>query len=440
MRALDATHDPALASWVESAQAPGADFPIQNLPYGRFRRSGRQEAWRCGVAIGDQVLDLQVAMERFPWTARQQQLLQPLADGDLNGFMAHGFSARHEIRAALSSALARESSLGAFLELCLVPQADVEMAVPCRIGDYTDFFAGIHHARRVGAIFRPDDPLLPNYKWVPIGYHGRASSIVPSGTPVVRPNGQRKGPDGQPPLFGPSTRLDYELELGAVVGTGNRMGEPVSIADAGEHLFGMVLLNDWSARDVQAWEYQPLGPFLAKSFATTLSPWVVTMEALMPYRIPLRRPEGDPAPLPHLAHPDDLAHGAHDIHLEVQLQTRAMRERGTAPATVSRSNFGHAYWTLAQLLAHHTSNGCNLQPGDLLGTGTLSGPEDAEGGSLLELSAGNTRDVALPGGETRRFLEDGDRVVLRAYAERPGAPRIGFGTCEGTVVAGGAAP
>ena len=433
MKALDATHDPSLESWVESAQRPGGDFPIQNLPFGRFRRAGRQEASRCGVAIGDQVLDLQLALEQFPWTTRQQTLLQPLAVGDLNGFMRQGPAARIEVRAALSSALARGNSLGAFLETCLVPQADIEMSLPCHIGDYTDFFAGIHHARRVGAVFRPESPLLPNYKWVPIGYHGRASSIVVSGTPVVRPDGQRKGKDGEPPLFGPSQRLDYELEMGAIVGTGNRLGEPVHPAEAADHLFGMVLLNDWSARDVQAWEYQPLGPFLAKSFATTLSPWVVTMEALMPYRIPLVRPDGDPAPLPHLADPDDLAHGAYDITLEVQVQTRAMRRKSEPPVTVSRSNFRHAYWTLAQLLAHHTSNGCNLRPGDLLGTGTLSGPEDAEGGSMLELSAGNTRDVALAGGETRRFLEDGDRVLLKAHAEREGAARIGFGTCEGTV-------
>ena len=437
MKPLDATHDPALASWVESAQKPGSDFPIQNLPYGRFRRAGRKEDWRCGVAIGDHVLDLQLALERYPWTSRQQTLLEPLARGDLTAFMIQGPSARSETRSALSGALARESPLGAFLEACLVAQSDIEMSLPCRIGDYTDFFAGIHHARRVGSIFRPESPLFENYKWVPIGYHGRASSIVVTGTPVVRPNGQRKGSDGQPPSFGPSKRLDYELEMGAIVGTGNALGAPVQAIEAGEHLFGMVLLNDWSARDVQAWEYQPLGPFLAKSFATTLSPWVVTMEALMPYRIPLERPEGDPAPLPHLADPGDLAHGAYDIRLEVQLQTRAMRERSEPPATISRSSFRHAYWTLAQLLAHHTSNGCNLQPGDLLGTGTLSGPEEAEGGSLLELSAGNTRDVALPGGETRRFLEDGDRVVLRAYAEKEGAARIGFGACEGTIVANG---
>ena len=435
MKALDATHDPKLTSWVESAQKPGSDFPIQNLPFGRFRRAGRKEAWRCGVAIGDHVLDLQSALEQFPWTARQQTLLEPLARGDLNAFMAQGPSARVEVRAALSSALARENSLGAFLEPCLVAQGDVEMSLPCRIGDYTDFFAGIHHARRVGAIFRPESPLFENYKWVPIGYHGRASSIVVSGTPVVRPNGQRKGSDGGPPAYGPSQRLDYELELGAIVGTGNRLGEPVQPIEAGEHLFGMVLFNDWSARDLQAWEYQPLGPFLAKSFASTLSPWVVTMEALMPYRRALERPEGDPAPMPHLADPDDMAHGAYDIALEVQLQTRAMRERSEPPATIARSDFRHAYWTLAQLLAHHTSNGCNLRPGDLLGTGTISGPKDAEGGSLLELSAGNTRDIALPGGETRRFLQDGDRVVLRAHAEKEGAARIGFGACEGTVVA-----
>jgi len=430
---VDATHDPARKSWVASANDGRTDFPIQNLPFGRFRRAGSDEPWRIGVAIGDQVLDLKLARAQCPWPAGLDELLAPLSEGDLNAFAALGPAARRTLRASLSAALAEHSEQGPFLELCLVPQAQVELSLPLRTHDYTDFYAGIHHATTVGKLFRPDNPLLPNYKWVPIGYHGRASSLLPSGRDFHRPRGQLKG-EAAAPEFAPVRRLDYELELGAFVGAANPLGEPVTIDRAEDHLLGLVLLNDWSARDVQAWEYQPLGPFLSKSFATTLSPWVVTMEALAPYRVPVERPEGDPAPLPYLDSADNRARGAIDLTLEVWLQSAAMREKGLAPQRLSQSNFRDAYWTLAQLLAHHTSNGCNLQVGDLLGTGTQSGPAAGQGGSLLELSGGGKQPLALPGGETRTFLQDGDSVTLRAHAQRPGAARIGFGACTATVL------
>lgn len=430
---LDATHDPALKSWVASANDGATDFPIQNLPFGRFRRAGSDEPWRIGVAIGDQVLDLRLARDQCPWAAGVDELLAPLAAGDLNAFAALGPGPRRMLRGALSAALAEGSEQGPFLELCLVPQGEVELSLPVRTHDYTDFYTGIHHATTVGKLFRPDNPLLPNYKWVPIGYHGRASSLVPSGHAFHRPRGQLKG-DGAAPDFAPVRRLDYELELGAIVGQPNALGTPVPIEEAEDHLFGLVLLNDWSARDLQAWEYQPLGPFLSKSFATTLSPWVVTLEALAPYRAPYVRPVGDPEPLPYLDAAANRTHGAIDLTLEVWLQTAAMREQGIAAQRLSQSNFRDAYWTLAQLLAHHTSNGCNLQVGDLLGTGTQSGPQAGQGGSLLELSAGGRQPIALPGGETRTFLQDGDTVTLRAFAQRPGAARIGFGDCVGTVL------
>ncbi len=430
MNALDATHDPALQSWVASANAPDSDFPVQNLPYGRFRRPG--EGWRIGVAIGDQVLDLKLAAARAVWSAAAKPLLAPLADGDLNAFMALGPAARRTLRAALSNALAAG---GAQAELapCLVAQSAVELGVPCRIGDYTDFYVGIHHATAVGKLFRPDNPLLPNYKWVPIGYHGRASSVVASGTPIRRPRGQIAGSQG--PSLGPTQRLDLELELGLFIGSGNAQGEPIPIAQAEDHLFGVTLFNDWSARDIQAWEYQPLGPFLSKSFASTVSPWVVTMEALAPFRAPFSRPEGDPPPLPYLDDASNSAQGALDIQLEVRLQTAAMREAGLAPVTLSRSNAAQAaYWTPAQLVAHHTVNGCNLQPGDLLGSGTLSGPLREQAGSLLELTLGGKEPLTLPDGERRTFLQDGDTLILAGHCERAGARRIGFGVCAGTVL------
>jgi fumarylacetoacetase len=429
MNLTDATHDPALKSWVESANAD-PDFPIQNLPFGRFKRLKTDEPWRIGVAIGDQVLDLKLAAEQCPWGDGIQDLLHPLADGDLNGFMALGAPARHALRAALSAALAEGSDQGPFLELCLVPQAQVEMALPCRIGDYTDFYTGIHHATAVGKLFRPDNPLLPNYKWVPIGYHGRVSSIGISGQRFKRPQGQTMPAGAAAPVFGPSQRLDYELELGVFVGTGNALGEPKTMAEAEEDWFGMVLLNDWSARDVQAWEYQPLGPFLSKSFATTISPWVVTQEALAPYRVPFEHPAGEPQPLPYLDSPFNRAAGAIDITLEVWLKTKAM----AAPQRLMQSNARDAWWTVAQMLTHHSSNGCNLHGGDLLGSGTLSGPAPGQGGSLLELTNVGKVPLTLPGGETRVFLQDGDTVILRAHCGGAGKARIGFGVCAGTVI------
>jgi fumarylacetoacetase len=431
--AIDATHDPKGRSWVASANEAGSDFPIQNLPFGRFHRAGSDEPWRIGVAIGDQILDLKLAREQCPWGAGIDELLAPLSLGDLNAFMDFDPAARRKLRAALSAALAQGSEQGPFLDLCLVPQARVLMSLPVRTRDYTDFYTGIHHATTVGKLFRPDNPLLPNYKWVPIGYHGRASSLQVSGHAFRRPRGQLKG-DAAAPEFAACRRLDYELELGAIVGRPNELGEPVPIAQAEAHLFGVVLLNDWSARDIQAWEYQPLGPFLSKNFATTLSPWVVTMEALEPFRAPFTRPDGDPQPLPYLDSADNRARGALDIVLEVWIETEAMREARVPPQRLSQSNFRDAYWTLAQLLTHHASNGCNLQPGDLLGTGTQSGPQPGQGGSLLELSAGGKQAIALPGGETRTFLADGDTVVLRAFCERDGAARIGFGACAATVL------
>jgi fumarylacetoacetase len=351
--------------------------------------------------------------------------------------MAAGPAARRALRGALSAALAEGSAQQAALASTLVAQSAVQMALPCAIGDYTDFYTGIHHATTVGKLFRPDNPLLPNYKWVPIGYHGRSSSIVVSGTPVRRPQGQTAPPAGGDgtPGFGPSQRLDYELELGFLIGPGNALGEPIAIASAAEHLFGVTLFNDWSARDIQPWEYQPLGPFLAKNFASTLSPWVVTMEALAPFRAPLVRPAGDPAPLPYLSDAADLAGGALDITLEVWLQTAQMREAGTPALLLSRGNAAEAaYWTPAQLVAHHSASGCNLQPGDLLGSGTLSGPLPAQAGSLLERSQGGQLPVTLPNGEQRRFLHDGDTLTLRAHCQRAGARRIGLGECSGTVL------
>lgn len=421
MNPIDATHDPALQSWVASANAAGTDFPIQNLPFGRFRAAGQASGadWRIGVAIGDQVLDLRAT---------------GLVDhADMHALMALAPAARRELRAALSQGLQRGSRSESRWRAALLPQQGVELGLPCPIRNYTDFYVGIHHATAVGKLFRPDNPLLPNYQWVPIGYHGRASSIIASGQPVRRPRGQLAGDPA--PRLAATQRLDHELELGFLIGAGNALGEPIGIDEAEDHLFGVTLFNDWSARDIQAWEYQPLGPFLAKNFASTVSPWVVTMEALAPFRAPFARPDGDPQPLPYLDGAANRAAGALDIHLEVRLQTAAMREAGLAPVPISRSNAAEAaYWTPAQLVAHHTVNGCNLQSGDLLGSGTLSGPRPGEAGSLLELSAAGKQPITLPNGERRSFLEDGDTLTLAGHCERAGARRIGFGVCSGTVL------
>lgn len=422
---LDHTHDPRYRSWVASANRPDTDFPIQNLPFGRFQRPGDTQ-WRLGVAIGDEVLDLRAAM------ASGGDLPLALAGDDLGPFMAQGSAASLAARHRLFDALAEGSAWAAALRDCLVSRAEVQMGVPCNIRGYTDFFTGIHHAEGAGRLFRPDSPLTPNYKWVPIAYHGRTSSIVPSGTPLRRPKGQSSA-DGETARFGPTQRLDYELEVGVLVGQENALGDPVPITEAEQHWFGLVLLNDWSARDVQRWESQPLGPFLAKNFATSLSPWVVTREALAPFRVPaVQRPDGDPAALPHLYAESDAQSGGIDLTLEVWLQGAAMPE----PHRLMQSRFREsAYWTVSQMIAHHTSNGCNLLSGDLLGTGTQSGPRADQGGCLLELTQGGVRPVTFPDGAQRTFLEDGDRVILRGYCQQEGRRRIGFGDCEGVVQA-----
>jgi fumarylacetoacetase len=424
----DETHDPALTSWVESANGH-RDFPIQNLPFGVF--SPRQQRPRIGVAIGDMILDLSAC-------AIARLLPEPARDvaGEewVNALMALPVSDRRALRARLSKLLS-DGAERARLEAFLFPAADCALHLPARIGDYTDFYVGIHHARNVGQQFRPDNPLLPNYKYVPIGYHGRASSIRPSGEPLVRPTGQRKPPDADLPLFGPSERLDYELEMAVWIGRGNELGTPIPISEAADHIAGFCLLNDWSARDFQAWEYQPLGPFLAKSFHSTISPWVVTPEALAPFRIPQpARAEGDPRPLPYLADEQDQAHGALVITLEVYLSSEAMRKQGLAPLRLSSGPASNMYWTVQQIVTHHASNGCNLRSGDLLGTGTISAPTRDGYGSLLELTSGGKEPVALPTGETRAFLEDGDEVSLRAIASAEGRVAIGFGECRALVL------
>jgi fumarylacetoacetase len=431
---IDETHDPGLKSWVDSANAPGADFPVQNLPFGVFRRMGSIEPFRGGVAIGDQILDLGAAHDAGVFTGQAAHAAAAGARPTLNAFMAMGPAACSSLRLELSRLLRTDSTEIRVLRHCLVPQAHAELAVPAEIGDFTDFYASIHHALRVGKQFRPDNPLLPNYKWVPIAYHGRSSSIGASGQRFPRPVGQTLPPGADKPAFGPSRRLDYELEVGVFVGVGNELGQRVAIAEAERHVFGLCLLNDWSARDIQAWEYQPLGPFLAKNFASTISPWIVTLEALAPFRVEWVRDASDPPPLAYLDSPEQRSGGAIDLQLEAWLETPKMRAAGAGPARLSRTSFRHAYWTIFQMVAHHTANGCNLRPGDLLGSGTQSGPAADEAGSLLELSDGGKRPVELPTGETRTFLEDGDSVILRGWCERPGAARIGFGECRATVL------
>ncbi len=428
--AVDETHDPGLTSWVESANGH-ADFPIQNLPYGVYRtRTGET---RPGVAIGDLILDLRAAagaglLEQAP------EATAALMHPTLNRVMALPLEERRRLRTRISELLRAGAPAGARERVVLVESATVELVLPAAIGDYTDFYASVFHATNVGRMFRPDNPLLPNYKYVPIGYHGRASSIVPSGTAVRRPSGQTRDDAAAPPSFGPSRRLDYELEVGFFVAEGNELGTSVPIGEAAAHLFGVCLLNDWSARDVQTWEYQPLGPFLAKNFASSISPWVITMEALAPFFTrPYVRPEGDPAPLPYLTDAADQANGALDIRLEVLLASARMRAEGIAPVTLSRSTAADLYWTPAQLLAHHASNGCNLAAGDLLGSGTVSGEARDARGCLLELTWRGTEPVTLPTGEVRRFLENGDEVIMRGWCERDGFRRIGLGECRGII-------
>ena len=429
---LDATHDPALRSWAASAN-DHPDFPIQNLPFGIFSRHGG--APRAGVAIGDEIFDIHAALAEGLFDGEARRAAEAAAGSTLNGFLALGPGPRKALRARLSEILTAGSADRIKAEPLLSWASECTLHIPARVGDYTDFYAGIHHATNVGKQFRPDNPLMPNYKYVPSGYHGRASSIGVSGGDVRRPNGQRKPAAEAVPTFGPSRNLDYELEMGIWVGTGNALGEPIPIAEAGEHIAGYCLLNDWSARDIQGWEYQPLGPFLAKNFATTISPWIVTPEALAPFRIAqARRPEGDPEPMAYLLDAEDQKAGGLDLELEVLLLTPGLEEGGLPPHRLALSNARHLYWTPAQLVAHHACGGCNLQPGDLVGTGTISAPEENGFGSLLETTNGGRKPVELASGETRRFLEDGDTVILRARGVRAGCAPIGFGECRATIL------
>ena len=418
-------------SWISSANDPASDFPIQNLPYGVFLY---RETTRIGVAIGDQILDLYACADRGFLSILPKEVASACKARILNPLMSFGPEAWSALRRQLITLLDEGYEKKSDLEQFLIPMKDAVMRLPADIGDYTDFYASIHHANRVGRLFRPDNPLLPNYKYVPIGYHGRVSSIVISGADIRRPCGQIKAPTAEAPAFGPSKSLDYELEVGMLVGAGNPLGRSIPIDKAEEHVFGLCLVNDWSARDIQSWEYQPLGPFLAKNFATTISPWIVPLEALSPYRVPaFERPADDPAPLPYLASSSRDRDGI-DLILEVYLQSEAMRQQQMQGIMLSRGNLRDLYWTIGQLVTHHTCNGCNLRPGDLLATGTISGSVEGSEGCLLE-KRHNPEPLHLPTGETRTFLEDGDEVVFHAYAQRTGLPRIGFGKCTGRVVA-----
>jgi fumarylacetoacetase len=434
MVTLNETHDASAESWVAAANAEGAAFPIQNLPFGVFERRQGTGAPRIGVAIGDAILDI-AACHAAGLLGDAAEAAAACEEESLNPLMAVDPRQVSRLRRALFALLHRDSPLRARVPVpAIVPMMDAELELPARIGDYSDFFASIHHATNAGRIFRQDSPLLPNYKYVPIAYHGRASSIVVSGTPVIRPLGQSKTPDASAPVVRASQRLDYEIELGVFVGKGNTLGAPIPLARAEEHVFGACLVNDWSARDIQTWEYQPLGPFLGKSFGTTLSPWVVTLEALAPFRTKsLERPSGDPRPLPYLQSDEDGRAGGLDISVEAAVSSAAMRASAIPPHTLARTSSRHLYWTVFQMIAHHTMNGCNLRPGDLIATGTLSGPTSEEYGSLLELTLNGARPFALPSGETRTFLEDGDEVTFTATCHRQGFRSIGFGEARGRI-------
>ncbi len=433
---INETHDPNLKSWVESANDPNTDFPIQNLPFCQFE-SDSDELWNAGVPIGDQILGITAAFNRGLFKDTKAEMESRHAEGSscLSDLMDYGAGT---LRSRISELLRDDidSNIRSLVEECLVPISKVEFELPVnQIGDYTDFYCSIFHATNVGSMFRPDQPLMPNYKYVPIGYHGRASSVVVSGTDVKRPHGQNRSDAEKPPVFIPAKSLDYEMELGFFVGKGNELGTPIDIKDAEDHIFGVCLVNDWSARDIQAWEYQPLGPFLAKNFATTISPYVVTMEALAPFRTPaFERDADDPQPLDYLADDYNRKFGGLDINLEVYIQTEKMRNEGIEPHKISRSNTKDLYWTIGQMLTHHASNGCNLQTGDLLATGTVSGKEKSERGCLLEMTWRGTEPIELPSGEQRRFLEDGDEIIMKGYCEREGFRRIGLGECRGRVL------
>ena len=420
-------------SWVASANEAERGFPLQNLPFCAFQvRGGGQH---LGVGIGDSILDLAMLARSKAMNGVAVDVREACTEPTLNQLMACGEAKTRDLRFALTEMLADDAPVSTveMLRPLMYAMCDVQYCVPVAIGDYTDFYASIHHATNVGKLFRPDQPLMPNYKFVPIGYHGRASSIVISGTAVKRPYGQTKPPSAEAPVFGPSRQMDYEVELGAYIGTGNVLGSPIDIDQAAEHIFGVSLVNDWSARDIQAWEYQPLGPFLGKSFATAVSPWVVTKDALEPFRVPLAaRAEGDPKPLAYLSSRD--ASQGIDIHLEVFLTTKKMREMSLDPVRLSTVSAKELYWSFAQMVAHHTSNGCNLRTGDLLASGTISGSQPGSQGSLLEITRRGAEPLKLPSGEERGFLEDGDEVIFRGFCEREGIPRISLGECKGLIV------
>lgn len=434
---LNFTHDPAARSWVAAAQSPGCDFTLQNLPFGIFVREGSDEHPRGGIAIGDQVLDL-------AHLAASGLLVEPAraaccvaADSTLNAFMAMGRESWQPLRHALFKLLSSNTDAATQEEVraCMLPLSQAIMKMPVEVRNYTDFYTSQHHAINVGRVMRPENPLTPNFQWLPIAYHGRASSVVLSGTGFRRPNGQSRPADNRLPAFGPCRRLDFELEMGFFVGPETMLGEPLPLAQARDRIFGMCLLNDWSARDHQFWEMDPLGPFLGKNFCTSISPWIVSMEALEPYRVAFDRPASDPQPLPYLDDATDRASGSFDVHLEVSVQSRQHRAQHLAGDRITATSFRHQYWTIAQMLAQHTIGGCNLRSGDLMGTGTISGPTPDEAGALVELSVGGTRPVLLPGtGETRHFLEDGDSVTIKGWCEKPGAARIGFGECHGEIL------
>lgn len=435
MTYLNETHDAALQSWVASANIADNGFPIQNLPFAIFREAGSSKAFRPGVAIGDKILDLAALAQAQIFSGPAAEALAACGGTTLNDLMSLSPAHWSALRLELSRALRQGSSLQGKLEPLLADRITAQFNLPARIGDYTDFYISEHHATAVGKLFRPDNPLLPNYKWVPIGYHGRASSIGVSGQTFPRPVGQtRPATEGANPNFGPSQRLDYELELAVFVGQSNAQGERIPLERAESHAFGLCILNDWSARDLQAWEYQPLGPFLAKNFASTISPWVVTLEALAPFRTEFKRAAADPQPMPYLSSDQNKKAGAFDVQLQVLLSTEKSRASGAEPVVLSSSNFKEAYWNIAQMITHHTVNGCNLQAGDLLGTGTLSGPEAGQEGSLLELNGGGKTPIDLPWGEQRVFLQDHDEVIMRAQCQKPGYPTISLGQCAGTVL------
>jgi len=440
MSFTDQTHEPSIKSWIESANDSASDFPIQNLPFGVFRPRGATSAdARIGVAIGEMILDLRGCVEAKLCDSMAPEAQCALCAASLNDLLKLGPEHWRAVRRRISDLLRSDtatirdhSKLRAEL---LVPQVEAEMLMPARIGDYTDFYASLHHATNVGSMFRPDNPLMPNWKHLPVGYHGRASSIVMSGTPIRRPMGQTKADDAALPEFGPCKLLDYEMEMGFFVGPGNALGERVTMAQAAERIFGMVLVNDWSARDVQKWEYQPLGPFNAKNFATTIGSWVVTLDALAPYRVAgPPRAKDDPPTIDYLQPNDDASkHMGIELTCEVYLASRKMRESRTEPMRISRGGFADMYWTMAQMLVHHASTGCNMQPGDMLASGTVSGPSEEARGCLLERTWRGQHPIDLPDGTQRKFLLDGDEVILKAFCEKEGAARIGFGTCRGVI-------